>query len=544
MFWKLTEPKPNGPLAAQLFLDILGVKLSATTLQNEVEDHPDYPSLLSISDVFSRYNIENVTASFSPDQMDNIPPPYITQLKKGKNEVEYFTVISDIFGETARMFDPEERKWIWTSLKDLKKISTGIVLLAEPTPDAGEPDYKQKHREETIKHISRPTLATLLLIILGITIGKSFIYTGPAALLPVIHFLTAVTGVGLGILLVWYELDRYSPVIRQICKATKKVNCNAILQSDAAKIGGISWSVIGLSYFIGTVLFFQLNGLTNPAALALVGLVSILSFPFTIYSVFYQWRIAKQWCILCLYVQGLLVLQAAITLTGGWMTHLISGVTDTSLIFSAITSYILPLLVLLLSIPVLKKAKNAGHSKHQLNRLKYDPIIFDALLKKQKAIRKSAEGVGIVLGTPGAANKIIKVCNPYCDPCAQAHVPIEELIQNNPDVELRIIFTATTEDSDIKRLPVGHFLSIAALKDDTLMKQALDDWYLASEKNYEAFAAKYPVSEDLTIHNSKISAMRMWCDVEEISGTPTIFINDHELPQLYSAHDLKNFFIA
>jgi hypothetical protein len=166
------------------------------------------------------------------------------------------------------------------------------------------------------------------------------------------------------------------------------------------------------------------------------------------------------------------------------------------------------------------------------------------LLKTQKNIQENVDGLGILLGTPGAANKIIKVCNPYCSPCAQTHKLIEELIQNNSNVELRMIFTATAEASDRKRLPVSHFLSIAARRDDTLLKEALDDWYLASEKNYELFAAKYPINEDLTAYNGKISAMRMWCDAEGISGTPTIFVNGHELPELYSPNDLKNFFMA
>jgi len=70
----------------------------------------------------------------------------------------------------------------------------------------------------------------------------------------------------------------------------------------------------------------------------------------------------------------------------------------------------------------------------------------------------------------------------------------------------------------------------------------LDDWYGAKEKNYEIFAAQYPVSkEELDDQTTKIDAMAKWCDETEISFTPTIFINGYQLPDTYWADDLKYF---
>ncbi|MGS2737720.1 hypothetical protein [Sinomicrobium sp. M5D2P17] len=37
----------------------------------------------------------------------------------------------------------------------------------------------------------------------------------------------------------------------------------------------------------------------------------------------------------------------------------------------------------------------------------------------------------------------------------------------------------------------------------------------------------------------KITAMRQWCDIENITQTPTIFINGYELPKEYLVEDLK-----
>lgn len=544
MFWKLSEPKPNGPLVAQLVLKILGVKLSATTLQDEIEEHPDYPSLLSIGDVFNKYKVETIAANFAPDQLKNIPPPYITQLKGEKHAIDYFTVVSEVSGETVKMFDPEKRKWSFIPFNDLAKRSSGVVLFAEAMPDAGENNFRQKRREEQWKKYGMFSLAGIVLAILAFFAGKSFFLQGSNAIFPVLFILTSLAGIFTGVLLIWYELDRYNPVIQQICKATKHVNCNAILQSDAAKIGGISWSVIGMSYFVGTLLLLLSQGIIAGGALGVAGWLSMCAIPFTLYSVYYQWKVAKQWCVLCLSVQGVLLLQALIAWQGGWVQSYSSLVLMPENIMLAIASYSTPFLLLVVCLPLLKNVKEAKRSKRELNRLKYDPVIFDAILKKQKNIHDSSTGIGIMIGNPAAANKIIKVCNPYCGPCAKAHTPIEQLLQSNPNVQLQIIFTATTEEADQKRWPVRHLLSIAANRDAATLMQALDDWYLAEEKNYEPFAFKYPMEEDLALQDHKIEAMQTWCRDTGIAHTPTIFVNNHELPNTYSVHDLKTFFIA
>jgi len=146
------------------------------------------------------------------------------------------------------------------------------------------------------------------------------------------------------------------------------------------------------------------------------------------------------------------------------------------------------------------------------------------------------------LGNPLAPNKIVKVCNPYCGPCAKAHELLEQLIHNNPTVQLQIIFTATNHEHDYKTPPVRHLLAIAADNEETLVKGALNDWYLAKEKNYNVFADKYPMTEQLLQQDVKIEAMQSWCEQTQIDYTPTIFINGQQLPEMYTVEDLKYFF--
>jgi protein-disulfide isomerase len=68
----------------------------------------------------------------------------------------------------------------------------------------------------------------------------------------------------------------------------------------------------------------------------------------------------------------------------------------------------------------------------------------------------------------------------------------------------------------------------------------LNDWYLPKEKDYNRFAAKYPMNGQLDKQGEKLDAMRKWCEEAEVTHTPTIFINGYRMPDNYRIDELKN----
>ena len=118
---------------------------------------------------------------------------------------------------------------------------------------------------------------------------------------------------------------------------------------------------------------------------------------------------------------------------------------------------------------------------------------------------------------------------------------MEELLHNNPDLQIQIIFNATNAEGDIKARPVKHLLAIAENGSEQIIRQALDDWYLPENKDYETFSAKYPMNGELKQQGEKVNAMYNWCIKTEIAFTPTFFVNGHQLPEIYSVSDLKYF---
>jgi len=417
-----------------------------------------------------------------------------------------------------------------------------VVLLAEVEEPVKEKDYEKKIHEEKRIKLSQTLVAACLPLFLLASALLAFFNAGLGALLPTLYAVLTLAGTIVTTLLLWYEVDQSNAALQDICQAGKKVNCGAILQSKDAKIFGISWSAIGFVYFAGSLVTLLLTGISNPNSLTLLAWLTLAATPYVFYSVYYQWRVAKQWCVLCLSVQAVLALQCAVTFIGGWhnVAVLQSG-NISNILLQTIAAFAIPFIVITLLIPALRKAKESGALALELQRLKHSPEIFRAVLEKQKAIIHSPDGLGIIMGNPNASVKIIKVCNPYCGPCSRAHTPMEELLHNNPDLQVQIIFTATNDGNDKSAYPVKHLLAIDQKQQGEQTEQALGDWYLAETKDYEAFARKYPMNGELKKQDEKIDAMKEWCAQTEIKFTPTFFVNGYQLPSNYSVNDLKYF---
>jgi len=312
----------------------------------------------------------------------------------------------------------------------------------------------------------------------------------------------------------------------------RKTNCNAILNSSKAKIfSWLSWSEVGFFYFSGGFLALSLY----VQSVYIIAWVNILALPYVIFSLSYQGIIAKQWCPLCLATQSVLVLEFIIEYAG----NLFNIVYPSSFsIFRIVLIFLLPVAIWYYIKLHLLEEQHSKTKKYELSRLKNNKEIFNSLLASQKRVTHPTDGLGILLGNPNAANTLVKVCNPYCDPCAKAHPELEKLLENN-NLKVQIVFMATPDEKDKRSLPVRHFLAIANQNDKEKTKQVLDSWYLAPEKDYNTFAKKYPLDGDLKIQNIRIGAMNNWCKAMHISFTPTFFINGYQLPAVYNIKDLK-----
>jgi thiol-disulfide isomerase/thioredoxin len=201
-------------------------------------------------------------------------------------------------------------------------------------------------------------------------------------------------------------------------------------------------------------------------------------------------------------------------------------------------AYFIPAAFWLVCKPFLYDAKKGRELGYRLSRFKNNEETFKSLLTKQKQIKGQVADLGILIGPSEARNNIIKVCNPFCGPCAEAHPKIEHLIENKDDWNLRVIFTTSADETLRAFKPVTHFMAIASEEGPLEIKKALTDWYSDPEKNYEAFASRHPIKTQPELQKTKLTAMRDWCEEEGVQSTPTIYVNGYRLPEHYRIEEL------
>lgn len=551
----LAQPMQHCEDAAAHLLSALNIQYTRSFLRRELTEHPDYPSLASIADVIGMaYDVACAPIRIPVQefkQSADFRLPFLALVKPKGLHHEVFAVVRKCTDDVIELYNPATKKQEVYTTASFNEIYNGLILVVEAGSKTQE-DYYKSNLEQEKQAYSFNAVALLALPVITIIVGIAYIFKHPIthAIVPVIFTGLALTGSLIAALLLWHEIDEYTPVIRQVCQATAKVNCSAVLHSKGSKIWGMSWSSLGFSYFAGMLLSLLVTGISQNA-LIVSAWVSIPALCYPVYSIYYQWKVVKQWCVLCLAVQGTLLFLFITAFAGGFYKWPLAEALSVQSITGFGASFLFVFVAVTMLMPALEKAKSNRQKTIELQRMKHNPQIFEGLLAKQKSIVKPDADLGITIGNPDSVYRLVKVCNPYCGPCAKAHPVIEELVNNNDEVSLQIIFTASNDEKDMRREPVMHLMAIDSKGDKTLTQQALDDWYLSPTKDYNIFAAKYPVNGALEQQADKVNQMREWCDNVKINFTPTFFLctNSNEdnaafyqLPEMYTIADLKYFF--
>jgi protein-disulfide isomerase len=534
-------------------LSLLKVKVNTSTVNETLQKHPDWPSLLCISDALNALKIPNAAGKIPWAEIDNLPVPFMAYMYNPEHPLAVVTKVDE---HKVEAYQHQFSKPTVFGREAFFEQWKGIYLLAEPGNDGGEVNYTKHKWKQGLVSLLPLSLVLLMLFFTGQSIytnlqQQSFASSAYAVWA---QLFILVAGICVSALLLWYELDKNNPLLKQVCTGIAKGDCGAILTGSQSKVfSWLSWSEVGFIYFSGGLLTLLY---ANPpsGAMQALGWLHLLALPYTVFSIYYQWRIAKQWCVLCLAVQALLV-AGAINFVTAFFPNFNFAFTN-QIGFSILLCYAVPILGWFTLKPYLLQLQQAKTTNRQYLRLKFNGEIFETMLKRQKAVTLHDKDLGIQLGKTDAGYTLLKVCNPYCGPCSKAHPKIEKVLHALPNLRAQIIFTAPNNPESMAYHPVNHLLAIQEkATEETQVKQAMDDWYLSSKKDYEAFATKYPMNGELTKQGNKIEKMDRWCKAADIRATPTFFITApgnqsqaeitlYQLPDAYSIEDLQYFLQA
>jgi thiol-disulfide isomerase/thioredoxin/uncharacterized membrane protein len=517
----------NSYLVTRKLLELLEIPFSKDYLHDQIDSHPEQESLLSISDTISKYKVDSLAIQIGEDKLDQIPLPTVVQMNGDSYPI--FSCVSKVSEDKVTYLD-EKGKFSEISRKEFVTKWTGVTLLVEKKENASEPGYEKNRKEQLTYHSLIFLLGTVgilwLIGLLGSLEGNVSYLLGVWSL-----FFLKMAGLVISSILLWTEVDKENAAIKEFCSGGKSVDCHTVL--DSFSIAGIiSLSTVAFAYFFSGVSLLMITSFSG-SALQLMKFLSFASLVIVPISIYYQGVKIKKWCLFCLWISGVLILEFATSqmlFTNLDPPGLMEMSVFTFLFLSSIVGW-LKLKPYLLS----KGEKNRYKSK--LAKFMSNSEVFDFLASGSRKITTNPEGLGIFLKGESSKYHILKVCNPYCGPCAKTHPLLEELYEEG-NIDLQILFLAGGED-EIKLNTVRHLMGVASKGDSAYTRQALDDWYIPKEKNYSVFASKYPLNGELKRQEEIIKKMEAWCVLEQITHTPTIFINGHELPEGYTVEDLK-----
>jgi len=519
------------------YMRLMGARVTQSSIGRDLESNPYYPTLLSLSETFNKYKIRNSAFSVGKEDFDQLQAPFVAfvSIPGIGND---FVLVTDIGDNTIRYKYKTSRPV--TMAKDtFLEHYQNMIWVADSDETSGEQDFEKKYsneRRQKLKHrIWFAALLTLTIMVVASSYPKAMILS-----FATIAFLILM-GLTVTVMLLIYEIDNSNAFVNKLCNTGSRTSCDAVINSKAAKIAGVSWSEIGFFYFSGSLLILIMPAFSFIDKIACIAIANIAALPYILFSLYYQWRVVRQWCPLCLSIQLALFAEFIWCYKTFWVNLAVSppnlgSIPATGVIVSICT----PILFWTGIKAVISRAKTADANLAAFQRLQHNPEIFSGLLLQQRKASDAWMQLGIDLGNPRAKHTIIKVCNPYCGPCASIHPRLERIIRENSNVKLKVIFTSRNKDGDLGAIVAKHLLEIASGGDMERTSRALEDWYGSTHKDYDAFSKHYPFSGDLSVQDDKLEAMSKWCSESEIMYTPTIFVNGYLLPENYNVDELKS----
>jgi len=417
--------RPNLESITRQLLNSLNVRVSRPTVDFCLQEHPGYPTLLALSDCLSKWKMENQAYYIKREDydVDDLLFPFIAHLKENGGR---FILVKSIIDGKVIYSDEFKKKWEISEFDFLDRWD-GIALHAEKTSKSGEYDYIYNYIQHKLNILIIPGLILISLILIIYSISSRDLPQGFILLSSL-----KLVGTFISILLLIQSVGAKNPFLRKLCGIAGTNDCNDILQSNAAKLlPWLSWSEIGLFYFLGTLVTL----IVEPSSLNMIVLLNMLSLPYTVYSLSYQYR-TKSWCILCCTVQIILWLEFLINITNNSVQFNID-------MYSLKTLYVVCLAIILIWAflkPFFIRSSQFSSIKNQLKNFKYNGELFRKALTSQARYAVPEDLMPVVLGNPDGKTIITMIGSPYCDPCGKAHQKPKQWCEINNDLKVKLIF--------------------------------------------------------------------------------------------------------
>lgn len=518
-------------------LNSFGIRHTDYQLKESIQLHLDTPSFATIKDILLTYGIQSTVLRKGNHAYEDFQTPFICLIKKNNWSENNFSIVTKVEDGMVEFLDPHENKIVALKLVEFEQIDEKFILLMDDEEKKNEHEYELNKKKEFQNRLAIlfPFVITLAIILYNLAFRSN--YAEENVLQKTLYLFTFYFGLLVAALLIGQEVDSHNPFFKKLCggEGETTTSCDVVLSSSGAKFLGLSWSIWGFSYFF--TLFIAHLLLFNQLSTMLCAVSSLAVVPYIFYSIYYQFKVVKKWCRLCLITQLILGTNflLGLLLSYHFVNTLDWEVVGTVVLLGTFIVFLSNYMVI-----NLKRAKKGSLAEKKWRKLRYNELVFKTLLQQQPSL--VANDLGILVGNADADTEIIKVCNLYCGPCALAHKELTKIMETGNRIKLRIIFNPNGQHNDRNTFLTIYFLGIEEKYGTAVFHEALEEWFGSTTKDYKELSLKYPLTEDPAKYLPKAKKMNEWCHQMNINRTPTFFVNGYPLPEEYSFADFKYLF--
>ena len=145
------------------FVRLLNVKVNDTTVNDSLQNHPDWAGLLCISDSLNNWNIPNGAGKIDVNKIDELLHPFMANTYNAESPI---AIVTEITTTTVQSYQKNYNTLITESRDNFYKKGDGVYLIAEPDEHSVEPNYSLNKRK-AVYNSAIPFAAILLLIIIS-----------------------------------------------------------------------------------------------------------------------------------------------------------------------------------------------------------------------------------------------------------------------------------------------------------------------------------------------------------------------------------------
>jgi len=496
------------------------ITIDKAEFEFQIKSHPDYPSLLAISDTLSFFSIDNLATRLGSNQIDLLPERFMVLLMEKPSDTELNFVEKK--GENYTV--TKEKRTELISKQELVDRWAGIVLLAE-----------KKDTEDIIKD-NKKNYNRLLSVFVLVAFLAVLFYSSQD-LKTNLFFIFPVLGILFSIGALKELFDNKSKIISSFCNITSSTSCTEVVGSAKWKIFEIiNFSDLSIVFFASQFLglfCFILEGKPE-VYFSIQKIMLIAATPILFLSIYYQKIVEKKWCPICLMISCNIILEFVYLFV--FQKNNISVSYSSVILFGFIYLVMLFVWNSLKKLFVKQKELKEELSKSFRFERNYD-VFKNSLFAKEKAQLPESP---IILGNRESTTKITVISNPYCSHCKGAHEVIETILEKyNNDVQIQVILKTNlkSESEDSQKL-FRSLMKIYQQDGEAAFKRALKNWF--EIKNTDQWFDLFPANNSLEF-DAIFGSQYKWCEENDYNFTPAIFINGYEYPKMYDRKNLQFF---